>query len=274
MAPMKKVGVVLLGLCILFSGTSFAHGLYKTHTFGVGFETFYIDDEEDTNPDVSIDGMMFGGYFDYVFHGRNNLMVGADLSVAYGELTYNGFLLPSGENYSADSDDWIVEIRGLIGYDFFVGSGRILTPFTGFGSRYWNNQLQSRYGYERELTYFYSPIALMFAAPVTGSWNWGIKAEYDFFWGGRVESHLSDLGAGWSDAENEWDVGDGYGVRGSVWLAGDVNNTVGMRIESFVRYWDIDDSDIDSVDTPLGQTFVYEPATTVFAAGVRVGLEF
>ena len=247
---MKKVVVILFGLYVLFSGTSFAQGLYKTHTFGGGFETFYIDNEEDTDPEVSFDGMMFGGYFDYAFHGKNNLMVGADLSVAYGE------------------------IRGLIGYDFSVGSKSILTPFTGFGSRYWNNEVQSGYGYERELTYYYSPVGFMFAAPITGSWNWGIKAEYDLFWGGKVESHLSDLGSGWSDAENEWDVGDGYGMRGSIWFSGDVNNRVGMRIEPFVRYWDIDESDLDSVNTPSGRTFVYEPATTVFAAGVRVGLEF
>jgi len=271
---MKKTVVILFGLCVLFSGTSFAQGLYKTHTFGGGFETFYIDDEEDTDPDVSFDGMMFGGYFDYAFHGKNNLMVGADLSVAYGELRYDGFLYPSGEKYSEDSVDWIIEIRGLFGYDFSVGSGNILTPFTGFGSRYWNNEVQSGYGYERELIYYYSPIGFMFAAPMTGSWKWGIKAEYDLFWGGKVESHLSDLGASWSDAENEWDVGDGYGIRGSIWLSGKVNDNVGMRIEPFVRFWDIDESDLDSVNTPSGRTFVYEPATTVFAAGVRGGLEF
>jgi hypothetical protein len=93
---MKKVVVILLGVCFLFSGTSFAQDLYKTHTFGVGFNTFYIDNEEDTNPDVSWDGMMYGGYVDYAFHGSNNLMIGADLSVTYGELTYDGFLYPSG----------------------------------------------------------------------------------------------------------------------------------------------------------------------------------
>lgn len=271
---MKKVVVILLWVCVLFSGTSFAQNLYKTHTFGVGFETFYIDNEEDTNPDVSWDGTMYGGYLNYAFHGSNSLMIGADLAVTYGELTYDGFLYPSGQQYSEDSEDWIVEVRGLIGNDFSVGSGSILTPFTGFGCRYWNDEIQSRYGYEREVTYYYSPFGLMFTAPITGNWNWGINAEYDFFWGGKVESHLSDLGAGWSDADNEWDVGDGYGVRVSIWFAGDVNDNVGMRIEPFVRYWDIDDSDIDTVNTPLGRAFVYEPATTVFAAGVRVGLEF
>jgi len=94
----------------------------------------------------------------------------------------------------------------LIEYDFSLGSRSILTPFTGFGSRYWNNEVQSRYGYGRELTYYYSPIGLMLAGPMTGNWNWGIKAEYDLFWGGKVETHLSDLGTDWSDAGNEWDV--------------------------------------------------------------------
>ena len=271
---MKKVVSIILGACVWFSGTSYAQGIYKTHTFGIGFETFYIDNEEDTNPDVSWDGEMYGGYFDYAFHNSNNLMVGADLSVSYGQLTYDGFLYPSGEKYREDSDDWILEIRGLIGYDLSVGSGIMLTPFTGLGFRYWNDEVQSPYGYERELTYAYSPIGLMFAMPITGRWNWGIKAEYDLFWGGEVDSHLSDLGAGWSDAHNEWDVGDGYGVRGSIWFAGDINPYVGMRIEPFVRYWNIDDSDLDTVNTPYGQAYGYEPATTVFAAGVRLGFQF
>jgi len=271
---MNKIVAILLGICVLFSGSSFAQDLYRTHTFGIGFETYYIDNEEDTNPDVSWDGMMYGCYLDYAFHGSNSLMIEADLSVAYGELTYDGFLYPSGQKYSKDSEDWIVEIRGLIGYDFSVGSRSILTSFTGFGSRYWNNEVQSRYGYERELTYYYSPIGLMLAGPMTGNWIWGIKAEYDLFWGGKVETHLSDLGTDWSDADNEWNVGDGYGVGGSIWFAGDVNDQVGVRVEPFVRYWDIEDSDIDIVNSPFGRAFVYEPATTVFAAGVRVGLEF
>ena len=272
---MKKIVVILLGVCVLFSGTSFAQDIFKTHTFGIGLQTFYIDNEEDTNPDVSWDGTMYGGYFDYAFHGSNNLMVGADLSVAYGELTYDGYLYPSGEKYRQDSDDWIVEIRGLIGYDFSVGSGSILTPFTGFGSRYWNDQVQGPYAYEREVIYYYSPIGLMFAAPINSNWNWGINAEYDFFWGGTAKAYLSDVDSGFNDPEGEWGVGDGYGVRGSIWFAGDVSNNVGMRIEPFVRYWDIDDSDTDTI-TYYGTTvgWGYEPETTVFAAGVRVGLEF
>jgi len=63
-------------ICVLLSGTSFAQDLYRTHTLGIGFETFYIDNEEDINPDVSLDGIMYGGYFDYAFHGSNSLMTG------------------------------------------------------------------------------------------------------------------------------------------------------------------------------------------------------
>jgi hypothetical protein len=87
---MKKIVVILLGFCVLFSGTVFAQDLYKTHTFSFGLETFYIENEEDTDAptDPRWDGVMYGGYFDYAFHGDNSLMLGADLSVTYGKLDF------------------------------------------------------------------------------------------------------------------------------------------------------------------------------------------
>jgi hypothetical protein len=272
---MKKIVVIILGVCVLFSGTVFAQDLYKTHTFSFGLETFYIENEEDTNlpTDPKWDGVMYGGYLDYDFHGNNSLMLGADLSVTYGKLDFESTEVSTNRKVTSDSDNWIVEIRGLIGYDWGVGSGSILTPFTGFGYRYWNDDDSA--GYEREVTYYYSPIGLMFAAPMNSNWNWGINAEYDFFWGGTAKAYFSDVDSGLNDPEGDWGVGDGYGVRGSIWFAGDVSNNMGMRIEPFVRYWDIDDSDTDTVTlngTPIAEAF--EPATTVFAAGVRVGLEF
>jgi hypothetical protein len=209
----------------------------------------------------------------YAFHGNNGLMLGADLSVTYGELDFESTEVGTNRKWTSESDNWIVEIRGLIGHDWGVGSGSILTQFTGFGSRYWNDDDSA--GYEREVIYYYSPIGLMFATLINSNWSWGISAEYDFFWGGTATAYLSDVDSGFNDPEVDWGVGDGYGARGSIWLAGDVSNNVGMRIEPFVRYWDIDDSDTDTLTlngTPVAE--VFEPETTVFAAGVRVGLEF
>jgi len=84
-------------------------------------------------------------------------------------------------------DDYILEFRGLAGYDFPVSKASFLTPYAGIGYRYLNDDSSGKVastgalGYERESNYIYSPIGVKFIADLKKGWSMGAMVAK--FWG-------------------------------------------------------------------------------------------
>jgi len=63
------------------------------------------------------DGSLYGLYARYSVHGADRLMGEVSLNYVWGSLTYDGQTW-SGTPVREDTDDWIVEGRVLVGYDY------------------------------------------------------------------------------------------------------------------------------------------------------------
>ena len=242
------------------------------HSFGIGLETSYFDYEEDGL--MEEDGFMYGVVGSYIYHSDNKLMINTSLKYSFGELDYDGQTW-DGTPITEDTDDWIVECRGLVGYDYVLNGKHLITPFIGIAYRYWNDDIDGIGGYEREIEYLYSPIGFKTVSPLSDKWTWGLSAEYDLFWGGKVKSHLSDVDPGFNDPEVDQDFWDGYGLRFSVQFKRELTKNYALSIEPYIRYWDIDKSDtetLSSYGTPLG--YVYEPENETMSYGLRLNFEF
>jgi hypothetical protein len=244
------------------------------HSFGIGLETMYFDYEEE-DIDMKEDGFMYGLIGKYTYHGDGKLMINASLEyVAGDDLDYDGQTW-GGTPLKEDTDGWIVQSRGLIGYDYVFNGKHLITPFIGIAYRYWNDDLGGIGGYEREIEYWYSPIGIKTVSPLPDKWTWGISAEYDLFWSGKVKSHLSDALAGLNDPEVDQDFGDGYGLRFSVRFERELTKNYALSIEPYIRYWDIDKSDTETLSyygTPIG--YVYEPENETTSYGLRLSFVF
>ncbi len=158
----------------------------------------------------------------------------------------------------------------MAGYDYLYRSNHLITPFLGFGYRYLNNDSNNFGGYEREVKYLYIPIGVKTISPFLANWTWGIHVEYDLFLDGKVKSHLSDVYPALNDLENNQDFGDGYGIRVSLRFKKKLTHKLSLSVEPFVRYWDIEDSDISTI-TINGRPFAdgYEPANNTTSYGLR-----
>ena len=79
---------------------------------------------------------------------------------AYGQVDYDGALM-DGTPYTVDNiDDFVWEIRLLMGPDFPQGN-HITTPFVGIAYRYLNDDSSfDPAGYERESNYVYIPLGI------------------------------------------------------------------------------------------------------------------
>ena len=264
-----KAGVLGVGLMAISAGSVFAEVSFPKHSVEVGTEISYIKYEE---PDVMEEtGAMFGVVATYAYH--NKLMLKAQGKWSGGKVDYDG-KLNSGAAYEIKGvTDYMVEARGLGGYDFSVSDTITITPYFGFGYRYLNDDLsKDPAGYTRESNYFYSPIGVEAIASLNENWSLGAMVEFDIFWAGVQKSHLSNLSAGQSDIEN--DQKNGYGIRGSIMLQ-KVGDKVNLVVEPYIRYWNIGESETTPIS--YGGSYVgygYEPKNHSTEIGARFAVKF
>lgn len=267
----------------------------KTYNWEAGPEVFYFKYKE---PGLMQNaGMMYGLMGSYTYH--SGVMLRGEGRYAYGKVDYS-----SVDTGDTDNDDnYILEFRGLLGYDFpFVSENysyvcpslgdSVITPYIGIAYRYLNNDSTGKqtttghWGYERESNYFYSPIGIEALTAFDNGWRVGAKFEYDLFWNGRQISHLGDV----TDYDSTWgyytfaaedvknDQDKGYGLRGSLRLEKE-SEEFDFIIEPFIRYWNIKKSDEVTRTTISSNGWLlsevgYEPKNTTLEYGCKFALKF
>lgn len=264
---MKKL--LALTICFMFMGIGsvFAEPL-KVHTWELGADVSHITYKE---PSVMEEkGMMYGIVGSYTY--RSKFMLKADGSFSYGQVDYKN------SGTLDNIDDYILEFRGVCGYDFPILKASILTPYVGIGYRYLNDDMSGMttstgaLGYERESNYLYSPIGVTIFTPLRNGWSFGATVEYDIFWRGKQISHLSDAVPGLNDPENRQKKG--YGARGSIKLQ-KKDEKIDFAIEPYIRYWNIkksEDADLTYYGTYIG--YAYEPKNNSTEIGIMLAMMF
>lgn len=262
--------ITSLTICFLFVGASSGYAVeLKEESFKIGPEISYIEYKE---PGVmKEDGVMSGINASYAYH--HDLMLKVEARYSYGQVDYKN----SG---TVDNiDNYIFEMRFLAGYDFSITRSFIITPYIGFGYRWLYDDGGGRvsstgaYCYDRESQYYYSPIGIETYTEFGNGWSWRIQAEFDYFWEGKQKSYLSDVHPVlYSDAENKQK--DGYGLKASVMFQKKVDR-VSYTIAPFIRYWDIDKSELDYVTwNGVPNVSVYEPDNESTEAGIMFAVVF
>ena len=216
------------------------------------------------------EGVMYGVLGSYTY--RHDIMIRGEARFSYGQVDYKN------SGTINNIDDYMLEFRGLAGYDLPVFGSSTLTPYAGFGYRYLNDDTSGMVsstgalGYERESNYFYSPLGVEITTPMDNGWSLGVILEYDYFWKGIQKSHLSDASTSFNDLEN--DQNEGYGLRASLKLQIETEDK-DFLIEPFIRYWDIKQSETTNI-TYNGVLWGYgwEPENTSTEFGLKLAVIF
>ncbi|MDP8292740.1 MAG: autotransporter outer membrane beta-barrel domain-containing protein [Candidatus Orphnella occulta] len=268
---MKKIVAILVGVILMVATVSFAEPVRKSGG-EIGLEISHIEYEE---PDLMKQkGVMYGVAAAYGLHA-NKIMLKLDGRFAYGQVDYSSPISGTLD----DIDDYNVEARIALGYDFPVSEKAIITPYAGFGYRYLNDDMSGMRtnlgarGYERESRYLYTPIGIDMIVSLQDGWSMGLVAEYDLFWAGLQKTHWEDVLANVATMDN--DQKDGWGARGSIKIKKKSGN-IDFIIEPFLRYWDIDKSETTDIASTSGTIIGYgwEPANTSTEWGVKLGIQF
>ena len=264
---MKKILVVTLCFTFIGLGSVLAQVELPKHSGDLGTEISYIKYKE---PGVMEEkGMMYGIVGSYTY--RPKFMLKADGRFSYGQVDYKN------SGTMDNIDDYILEFRGVGGYDFSVFTASTLTPYIGIGYRYLNDDFAGTtstgtLGYEREQSYFYSPIGIEIITELDKGWSIGATLEYDIFWSGKNKSHFSDASSAYNDLE--FDQDEGYGYRGSIKFQ-KKGEKLDFVIEPFIRYWNIKQSDSDLL-TINGTPYAYyvEPKNNSTEIGIKFVAKF
>jgi len=234
-----------------------------THAFELGTEISHIIYREPGL--MEEEGMMYGVVGSYTYR-LNELMLKAEGKSSWGSLDYYSPISGTMD----DIGDYMLELRGLGGYDFAISENTTLTPYIGVGYRYLKDDAADKYssvghyGYEREANYWYSPIGLETVTELGNGWSLGVAAEYDLFWWGIQKSHEA-AGDSFHETVLESEQEKGYGIRGSVKIQKE-GEKVDFAVEPFVRYWKIKDSE--------KSLFGYEPKNSSLEIGSKFAVRF
>lgn len=235
-------------------------------TGSVGIETHYQSYKE---PSLAVEETgWFGGLTAEGQLEANLWQLRGDIRFALGSMDYTG----SGK--INDINDRAFEGRVLLARVFPFGAAHRAIPYIGYGYRRLEDDLGGRVsstgalGYDRISQYHYIPIGLETVFATSGDWSFKPTIEYDYFVAGNQESKLSQVAAGFADIDNSQN--SGYGLRASL-MARTTWGGTPIEFGPFVRYWNIDRSDIAPV-TFDGVTIGggYEPANETVEVGLAL----
>lgn len=257
----------------------------KKHSLEAGAELFYYHYKE---PDVMRNaGTMRGVYTTYTYRPSFDDLLYTGVMNLYkiegrysmGEVDYKA----ENNDELKNIDDWSAELRGILGKEYVDGPFTTIL-YSGMGYRYLNDNSSGRlstvgnvtyYGYQRESNYYYLPVGFEFSNRINETWSVGIAGEYDWLAYGLQISHLSDgnqfLSTKNDDAQNEQH--NGYGLRASLRLIRE-SNMADLVFEPFIRYWNIEDSEIVRIFVDGAYTNGLEPENNTVETGIKVSLQF
>ena len=271
---MKKILFFCIGCLFIASSAWGTQGQLlqeDEHVFSVAYR---IGDYHYSESGMSEDGILQGIALQYRYrYPGGGFAFNLEGEILGGKIDYDGETW-AGTSAESDGDDLLWNLRALTGNVYKINSVSIL-PYFGFGIRYFCDDQDSSSAYKREQYYCYSPLGIDISQRFQSGWNIGFIAEYDFFWGGKNKSHFSDVASGLNDPEVEQEIGDGYGVQGSIYFTKKWKN-FSLTFSPFIRYWDIDASDSEKLTYQGVSTgiAVFEPSNTTTFWGATLRVDF
>ena len=236
----------------------------KKINFEFGSESLYYDfDSDDGN---SRHGSLFGVFGALTYRFGPNEDLAKDNNIT---------MLKLDTHLAQDIDAFEFDGRGLAGFDFIYASNTRVTPYLGIGAKYYRDKdggstqvLDDIYGsywfysngaryVKEEFKYIYIPVGFELHQPIMDRWALQLTCEFDFLIQGRSTRHYEELGPLIISADDgsghipnamEFDHDKGYGWRVAVKFLRSAEE-VDLFIEPFVRFWKLDDSDIEQFRT-------------------------
>lgn len=206
---------------------------FKKHIYTIGAEAQNYTYKE---PGLMQDkGNLYGLFGSYSYYFKPDTFLTGEYRWTRGNADYKS--VNTGTMKKIPS--YVFEFRFLYNQIFKVSPKLNLTPFTGYGYRYKDDDSRGfsstgHYGYFRSSKYHYIPLGLSSEYDLDKDMSISAKGEYDIFLKGTQKSYMF----GYVDKHKQ---NKGYGMRGEILLNKKMSDYI-ISIGPFMNYWNIKDS--------------------------------
>ena len=255
---MRKLIVLVLVSCFVFPSISYgqlettvdiSHYEYEEEVNGA----FFMSDESDPI-------FLSVGIRDWEKNITDSIYFMYTSELTYGQTNYN-----SASTGTLVKDYYKARFETLVSYNY-----ESVFPFLGLGYRWLYDDSgglvssTGHIGYDRQSQYLYLPLGIItrFTDELT------FKGQYNYFISGKQTSYLSTFSASCGDVENNQNDGYGFDAVFDYSLEKDIS------IYGFYRYWDIEDSDPNTVVCAGSLLTAKEPQNTTTETGIGIAFRW
>lgn len=185
---------------------------------------------------------------------------------------YDGAIQPSKEPLTSTTKDELRKFQIEIGYTFKNNLPISITPYIGYGYRYWRRALQDGVGslgtpvkgFTEDYSWSYVPLGLKIRYETQDRLSFELNAAINVMFNGKMTAHLSEMGPAYPDPD--LDLGNEIGCLVELPVSYSFTLNWAATLTPWYEYSAIGRSDIVSG--------VLEPASRTHQYGVRVGVEY
>lgn len=262
-----RLGSFIGMLCAL----PFPAAALNEYRFGVeGYQDNYRED----SVQLSEHGRFAGITADYI-HSANGYFTSVQTRASYGRDNYK-----SVSGIIRGIPQYEGELRVITGVSIPIpemGGVKAIVPYLGLGTRYFYDNSKNEVtntgflGYDRRILQLYLPIGAKWEFTTGSGLTFWPNVEFDTLLYGHVNSRFRNFDPLSKNLENRQKRG--YGIRSEL-MVGQKLDDFSWQVGPFVRYWDIEDSELDLNPTGPNAGFYLEPQNTRLQTGAALRVQF
>jgi hypothetical protein len=212
-------------------------------------------------------GNMWGGTASYRLTWQEQVFIQPELTLLYGKHQYN--FGRKDKMYAKTKhaiSAFIIEPRLTLGINFTVYQGVTLSPYSGVGYRFKNDDRDNvrssrgnKIGHYRKSNYVYIPLGASADYQLNETWSVSIKGEYDWIVKAWHYSRTPTTGAKTFKQPN------GYGLKSDLSVSY-LYNKINFSLTPYLNYWNIRNS--NEINGGM------EPYNITWETGLKLGVSF
>ena len=272
------VSMLLMSSVVMAKST--ARGDLRTpcqpHALEAGLMYYHFDYKEDlAPPNKSTEkGWVPGGYVSYAYNKPNHIHSRLFFEYSSGDVDYDGSTQNGTPISFVDSSQTFYRLEWDIGYTLLVRKGFSLTPYVGYGYRYWKRWepkiTQAYWTYEEKYTWHYIPVGVKVNVELNDKWNIGANVAARFMFEGRMTADRSEVYADYSDPT--FNLGDKTGWFAEIPVRYRLTKEWSVVGSPWYEYSEIGESDVVNLTNAGVAGTGYEPFSRTRQYGINIGL--
>lgn len=246
----------------------------KPHELEFGLMCYHFDYKEDLEPPYKSteSGWLPGFYFDYIHNDEAHNYSKVFIELTRANTDYDGTTM-AGIPITGTTNNTFFRFEWDFGYNFETRAGHRVTPYAGYGYRYWKRGLGGAAPYREKYRWSYVPIGIKVDFKTNDKWNISTNFAMRFVFDGEMRVYFSDVDPNYNNPKVE--LGNKAGWFVELPIGYEVSTNLLFVGTPWYECSKIGRSNL-AARTYAGtiDAFIYEPASTTHQYGINFGLTY